>query len=145
MSRKVELKTASYNSRCLHGPLNVEGHSSDDTIQMNTVKRGMEKWLNCLAVDFAHDDVDAADDGGDIGDEAAPAEHVTDAQVAETAGLGADTQRDIFLGVAADHVEAHLTARAFGLDIGLAGRQMARRFDPVRTLGRRIFLQRLVE
>src|SRR5262245_49415856 len=37
----------------------------------------------CLAVDFAHDDVDRADDGGHVGDQAAAAEFVRHAQVAE--------------------------------------------------------------
>ena len=42
---------------------------------------------------------------------------------------------------AADDVEAHLAARAFRLDVGLAGRQVPGRLDAVRALGRRVALQ----
>ena len=41
------------------------------------------------------------------------------------------------LAGAADDVEAHLAARALRLDVGLAGRQVARQLDAVRALGRR--------
>ena len=41
------------------------------------------------------------------------------------------------LGVPADDVEAHLAARALRLDVGLARRQVTRRLDAVRALGRR--------
>ena len=50
-------------------------------------------------------------------------------------------QRHGVLGVAADDVETHLAARAFGFEIGLAGRQMPRRLDAVGALGGLVLLQ----
>src|SRR5581483_9332106 len=38
-----------------------------------------------LPIDFTHDDVEGADDGGDVGDEAAAAQFVSDGEVAEGA------------------------------------------------------------
>ena len=45
----------------------------------------------------------------------------------------------------ADHVEAHLAARAFGLDVGFAGRQMPGQLDAMRALGRGVSLQALFD
>ena len=77
---------------------------------------------------LTHHDVDAADDGGDIGDEAATADFVRDAEVTEATGTGADSQRDVFFVGATDDMEAHLPAWAFGFGGAFAEGQGAVRF-----------------
>src|SRR5947207_14399278 len=73
------------------------------------------------AVDLAHDDVDAPDDGRHVGDQAAAAQLAADAQVAEAARPRPHPQRHGLLARPADHVEPHLPPRALRLDVALAG------------------------
>src|SRR5206468_1384464 len=70
-----------------------------------------------LPINLAHDDIERADDGGDVGDEAAAAELVGDGEVAEGAAAGADAPGD--RAAVADDIEAHLPAGAFGFEIRL--------------------------
>src|SRR5438034_9903152 len=80
-----------------------------------------------LPIDLPHYDVEGADDGGDVGDEAAAAELVGDGEVAEGAGAGAGSPGD---GAAvADEVEAHLAAGAFGFHVGFALGELLRELD----------------
>src|SRR5207247_1642508 len=94
---------------------------------------------------LAHDDVDAADDGGDIGDQAVAADLVGDAQVGEARRARPHAQRHRVLRRSADDVEPHLSARTLRLDIGLAGGQLPRRLDAVRALCARITVQSLAD
>src|SRR5688500_12557310 len=68
--------------------------------------------LQVLPVDLAHHDVQRADDGWDVGDQAAAAQFVGDREVAERTAAGADSPGDR-AAVADDH-EAHLAAGGFG-------------------------------
>ena len=47
-----------------------------------------------LAIDFAHDDVDGADDGGDVGQEDVLAHVRGDGEVAEVRAAGLDAARN---------------------------------------------------
>src|ERR1019366_3035600 len=86
---------------------------------------------------------DRADDGGDVGDQAAFADFAGDAQVREARRAGANAQRNLTFRRAADDVKAHLPARAFGLDIRFASGEVLRQFDAVRAGRLAIFLQSL--
>src|SRR6266404_4946105 len=94
---------------------------------------------------LAHDDVDRTDDGGDVGDQAVGGDRVGDAEVRETGRPCPHAQGDVFLGVPADDVKAHLTARAFGLDIGLPGGQVLGRLDAVGAGGGGVTTQALLD
>jgi hypothetical protein len=49
------------------------------TMGCSVLTHSDENRIRCLPVDFPHDDVQGADDGGDVGDEAAFAKLVGDA------------------------------------------------------------------
>src|SRR5262249_10810829 len=96
-----------------------------------------------LPINLPHHDVDGADDGGDVGDEGVPRDLVAHREVGHAGGAGADAEGDVFLGVAAADVEAHLATRAFGLTVGFAGVQVLRQLHAVRALGRLVLLDGL--
>ena len=92
-------------------------------------------FLLSLSIDLAHDDVDGADDGGDVGDEAAAADFVRDAEIGKAGRASADAEGDGILRGPAHDVEAHLSARALGLHVGFAGGERSQGLDAVRALG----------
>src|SRR5207249_2453036 len=63
----------------------------------------------------------------------------------EAGRAGAHAQGDVFLGIAADDAEAHLTARALGLDVGVARGQVLGRLDAVGAGGGRVAAQALLD
>src|ERR1051326_573497 len=97
-----------------------------------------------LPVNLTHDDVDAADDGGNIGDEAALADGVGDAEIGKARRLGADAERYGILGRPADDVEAHLTAWAFRFHVGLTAGKVPWRLDAVTEAAAECLLQLLL-
>src|SRR5262249_47194147 len=84
-----------------------------------------------LPIHLPHHKIQAAYNRRNVGDQAAAADGVGDAQVTEARRAGADAQGYGVFGRAADDVEAHLAARGFGFDVGLAGGQVLGRLDAV--------------
>src|SRR5438874_7508120 len=97
-----------------------------------------------LPINLPHDDVDRANDGGDVGDQAAATDFVRYAEIAKAGGSCPHTQRDGIFGGPGDDVKAHLAAGAFGFHVGFSRRQSSRRLDPVGALSRRVLLERLL-
>src|SRR5262245_26837436 len=92
------------------------GSSQEDGSRGMPARDGTRSMPATLAVDLAHDDVERADDGGDVGDQAAAAELVGDGEVAEAGAASAGPPGDRV--AVADDVEAHLAAGSFGLQVG---------------------------
>src|SRR4029078_10541239 len=86
------------------------------------LERGTMPRVLWLPIDLAHHDVERADDGRDVGDEASFAEFMRHREIAERTRTGAGSPGDG--GTVADNVEAHLAARALSFQVGLAFGQL---------------------
>src|SRR5512134_423165 len=75
-----------------------------------------------LSVDLREDDVEAADDGNDVGDHQ-PLRDLLE-EVHRHEGSGADLQPEGVHGAVADQVDPRLPARAFGAEVRLADRRL---------------------
>src|SRR5262249_51658865 len=80
----------------------------------------LTRLLNSLSVDVSKNDVDGADGGDDVGDQASFAHFGKSLQVRERGGTHVYAIR--FSRTVADHVITHLTARRFHRLVHLAGR-----------------------
>lgn len=72
-----------------------------------------------LAVDFSEDDVDRADDGDDVGEEAAYGEDFEGFEVHE--GAGAFVPAVGAVGAVSDDIEAEFSFRSFDSGVGFSG------------------------
>src|SRR6266404_6580320 len=98
-----------------------------------------------LTVHFADNDVNAADYGRHIGDQATPAKLVAHAEIAKRGRPSPYPQWHRILGRPAYYIKAHLAARTLCFLVRLTRGEMAGLLNAVRALGRGIAAQPLLD
>src|SRR5512140_4035691 len=97
----------------------VTAHRGTPASSGTAFMRVLARASMSLSVDLREDDVEAADDGDDVGDHQPPRDLLEDVHRHE--GAGADLQPEGVHRTVADQVDPRLPARALGAEVHLAG------------------------